>query len=680
VRRFSVRYASAVFLAGACLAAPLTAKAEGGQQARTGQSGQMPLPVPAKSGLSAHDQAIYRAAFAAVHKDRWKEARQLADTATNPLLAKVIQWMDLTRPGPGRSFYEMTGFLAHNPDWPMRDALLAQAERAMPVTYTSNDILQWFGERDPQTAQGALALGGALVAAQQTQRASLVLRRAWVEEDFDAETETELLKRFGGFLEMRDHRARMDRLLWDGARGQAQRMLTRIDPAYRLVAEARMKLADQVGNINSILAQIPKELRRDPGLVYEEARWYRRKNAIEKAADVLDPPPEGVLRPAKMWDESEKAARGALDRGAFASAYRLAAGHGAENGETFAEGEWLAGWIALRFMQDSGKALEHFTRLYAGVKSGVSRARGAYWAGRAAEAHGDLAMAQDWYHTAAQYITTFYGQLAAVRLGENINLHLPQEIKPTTAQQSSFDRQEFVQIARLLAAIDEKDLIKPFLLKLTQQAKEEADYTMTAALAREVGRNDTAIASAKEARQHGIEMINYLYPIVKLPPGNQPEPAFILGLVRQESAFAVDAVSQAGAKGMMQLLPETARAMARTLSLHYDERRLESDASYNITLGRAYLDQLIDRFGGSYMLALAAYNAGPSRAREWMTLYGDPRQRSVDIIDWIERIPFDETRNYIQRVMENLQVYRSRLNNGRAQITLDQDLQRASAD
>ncbi|MGH6892361.1 MAG: lytic transglycosylase domain-containing protein, partial [Dongiaceae bacterium] len=329
---------------------------------------------------------------------------------------------------------------------------------------------------------------------------------------------------------------------------------------------------------------------------------------------------------------------------------------------------------ALRFLKDAPAAMRHFTSLYAGTTSIISQSRGAYWAGRAAEQTGDLAKAQDWYRTAAKGMTSFYGQLAAARLNEARELRLPGTPKPTAKEKALFDKRELVRVIRMLTALGEDDRTRLFLAKLMELSSRPAEYQLIAALGVEINRKDFAVAVAKEARTRGVEMIDYLYPVIKLPSGKNPEPALVLGVIRQESAFEVGAVSGAGARGLMQLLPGTARGVAKQAGIKYAQKRLTTDSIYNVTLGRAYLDELLDRFSGSYVLTAAAYNAGPSRVQEWITTYGNPRQRSVDAIDWIESIPFDETRNYVMRILENTQVYRARLNNGAANLRIAQDL------
>jgi soluble lytic murein transglycosylase len=629
-------------------------------------------------GLSSKDIAIYKEAFAAVAKDRWPEAMSIAAKAKNPLPRKVIQWLNLKRPGPGRSFDEMTSFMVKNPRWPGLGTLQAQAERAMPDGYPAKSVIAWFDGRAPETPEGATRLVAALTAAGAAEHAAKTARVAWLELDFGSDDADAFLDAAGRYLRPIDHQARLDLLLWNGDEDQAKRMLKRVDDSYRLVAVARMKLADEARDAEAALAAVPAKLRLDPGLVFEIARYWRRQGEYEKAAAALDTPPLKAREPNKLWGEIENAARDALDEGSVSVAYRLAASHGSESGTAFAEGEWLSGWIALRFLDEPDTAVRHFANLYNGTSSVFSKSRGAYWAGRAEESRKNKKAADKWYKRAASNLTVYYGQLAAIRLGESTALRIQVEPKPTPKETAVFDKNELVRVIRTLNAIGVKDRTRLFLIRLILDAEKLPEYRLLAILARQSDQDDLALMAAKNARQNGAEMADYLFPVISLPAGGKVEPAFVLGLIRQESAFNAQAVSPAGAMGLMQLMPETAEQMGKRMKIaKFKASRLTSDPKFNVTLGRAYLDRLVDRFGGSYLLATAAYNAGPSRVRQWIDTYGDPRQADTDVVDWIESIPFDETRNYVQRVMENLQVYRSRLTKGPSRLALDDDLRRS---
>jgi soluble lytic murein transglycosylase len=636
---------------------------------------------PAASAvLTAEDKRLTRIAFDAIDKEKWTDAFYAINRVRDPTARKIVLWLDLMRGGPTHAFAEYQNFLEANPGWPGLTTIRAQAERAMPDGLDNAEVLRWFAGHEPVTITGVMELALALDKAGQPARAADVLRRGWVELDFGSDDEAEFRSRFSQFLRPQDDAARLDRLLWEEKRDAAQRLLSRVDDDHRLVALARLALMTGAST-DAVVQAVPPALQRDPGLLYDRARWYRRAGAYEKAAAVLDPPPPHPSRPEILWPELEDAARRALLRGDISVAYRLASAHGEGDSLSFVEGEWLAGWIALRFLQDAPVGLQHFTRLYGGSASSLSRSRGAYWAGRAAEQLGDSAQALKWYRLAAGYMTTYYGQLAAHRLGTDSALRFPPLPQPSKAEMAAFGRVEMVRVVRILDEVGEPDRARPFLWRMVEQAGKPTEQRMIADLAAELGK-DYAVAVAKQARTKGVELVDYLFPTRPVPRSAGPEPELVLAVVRQESAFAVGAVSPAGALGLMQLMPSTAKEMARQLKIKkFDARRLTKDPSFNLTLGSAYLRQLVQKFDGSYVLAVAAYNAGGSRVSEWTRLYGDPRDKTVDVVDWIETIPFDETRNYVLRVLENLQVYRHRLGGASHEVELQlaQDLTRGQS-
>jgi soluble lytic murein transglycosylase len=641
----------------------------------------VPLPLPGGAAraetLSASDRQLYRLAFANIAKDRWKGADRLAESARNPLPAKIIQWLDLTRPGPGRDFDDYRSFISLNPGWPSQEILRAQAERAMPDTLPPAEVLSWFGKREPTTLEGAMQVARALIARGDPERATTVLRHGWVALDGPAPVEKAFLARYKRYLTAPDHAERLDRLLWDEQRDAAQRLLALVDAGQRALATARLKLMAGKGGVDAALAKVPRNLLNDAGLLYERARWHRRRDNFEQAAALLDPPPKKVRRPDLLWIELESAARHALNRNDANLAYRLARDHGNDSGTAFAEAEWLAGWIAFRFLGRPDIAEQHFKTLYEGVDSQLSQARGAYWVGRTTQARGDKVAMRRWYELAAVNLTTYYGQLATHRLNRAGKAHFFPSPLPTKTETAAFEKQELVQVVRVLAALGEAARAQPFLLRLQEFARTAPESRLIADLGLAIGREDFSLATAKRARAQGFELVEHLFPLMALPKGALDD-ALIMSILRQESAFAVGAVSSAGALGLMQILPATAKHVAKKLKIKYSKSRLTSDGPYNITLGRAYLDELVRSFGGSYVLAIAAYNAGPSRVNGWIREFGDPRAHGADVVDWVERIPLSETRNYVQRVLENLQVYRHRIAKTRVAISLEQDLGRGA--
>jgi len=623
--------------------------------------------------LSAADHEAYRAAFHELERRRYKKADQLARKAKNRLPAKIIRWHEMTSDQPRASFDELARFLGRNPDWPGRGALLRNAERAMPRDLPDAQILAWFEARPAVSPTGARRHAEALRRTGEIERATALIRKTWIEGNFASRDERTFRKRFAKLLRREDHLARLDRLLWERKYRPAKRQARRLGKGRAALAEARMALARRSPGVDYAIKQVPKELKRDPGLVYERARWRQRKSRYEGVIELLDPPMPDAPQAKRWWPLRKWAARQAFLKGDFSIAYRIAAGHGLERGLGFAEGEWLAGWLALRSLDQPEVAYQHFEHLYRGVGTPISLARGAYWAGEAAralEAHGARvdaesgtgnpwrAKADDWYLKAAQHGTTFYGQLAGRRLSLDIAIETAAAPTPDAAARAAFEGREIVQAVRLLGELGETELHERFLFRLKALAEDGEDFVLFTGLARRQGRPDIAVRMAKEARNAGVILFDDLFPTRRLPQTKSPEAALVLAVIRQESAFYGGAISGAGARGLMQIMPATARRVARQIKVRYSRKKLLSDPEYNLRLGRAYLADLTEKYDGSYILALAAYNAGPARANRWMRDFGDPRTPEVDPVDWIESIPFNETRNYVQRILESLVVYR----------------------
>jgi soluble lytic murein transglycosylase len=502
----------------------------------------------------------------------------------------------------------------------------------------------------------------ALMRKGETARAEELVRRAWVEKNFAAPMERTFYSRYRRMLRTTDHEQRMDRLLWVGRSWEARRLLRRIKSGYNAVAVARMRLRAFAGGVDWALRRVPEDLMKDPGLAYERLRWRRRKGRDDEAIELLKDLPAVLPRPALLWHEQGILARRALRDGKAELAYRLASDHRQTEGESFADAEFLAGFIALRHLKKPDVALTHFTRLFDRVNYPVSRARGAYWAGRATRELGDMAVASLWFELGAAHITTFYGQLAAIELdnGSPVARPIPETPAIAEAEAQAFARRSVVQAAQLMAGSPERDHFKSFVRHLVRLARTPAEHALVSSVAIAAGRADVAVWAAKDSLKDGVHLIDTGWPREPLPENRRGlENGIVLALMRQESAFNPDAVSWAGARGLMQLMPATARKVARGLGLPFSRERLLSDPAYNMAIGSTYFSQVLEEFSGSYVLALAAYNAGPARAHRWLKDLGDFRRGEIDAVDWIEMIPFDETRDYVQRVIENVQVYRA---------------------
>ncbi|MEM6490564.1 MAG: lytic transglycosylase domain-containing protein, partial [Pseudomonadota bacterium] len=481
----------------------------------------------------------------------------------------------------------------------------------------------------------------------------------------------------GRRLTTADHRARMEEKLWAGKRDQALRMLSRVDTPTRRLAEARLKLQRRARGVDAAVAAVPAQLQSDPGLLFDRARFRRRAGDLLGAYDLLKDVAPATERRETVWRERHILARRLLRDGRYREATIIASGHGLEAGVGFAEAEFLSGWLRTRFLDEPLDGYRNFSRLFHGVGSPISQSRGAYWSGRASEAVGDMALAERWYAVAAQHGATYYGQLAAARSGVGLATLFPEAPASTAADRAALAQHDLADAIAVLIQIGATEHVRSFFYALRGRLGGPGEGIALTEMLERAGLTRLALAMAKTLARDGVYVKRALYPrptYVANARAGGPELPLVLALIRQESAFDDRAISRAGARGLMQLMPQTARTVARGLGLPYSRSRLITDPAYNMTLGRTYLGQRLDRFEGSYPLSLAAYNAGSGRVDRWITEFGDPRSDGVDPVDWVERIPFSETRNYVQRILESLQVYRALL--GRTQLarSLNEDL------
>lgn len=626
--------------------------------------------------LTRQEIKAAKEAFKLAERQRWLEAKKAARGISDPLLAKIFRWRYYAAADSRAEFGEIAAFIEANPDWPRPRILRRRAEDAMTASTPDDVVIAWFSDHRPITSDGGTRLAASLLRRERTGKARQVIRETWIKGNFGAQQERRFYRAFRRHLTREDHLARLDRLLWAGRYYPTRRMYRRIHKDYRALAEARLALRRMRGGVDGAIRRVPAELRRHPGLVYERLRWRRRKGRDMDARALLADPPDDLIRPDMWWREKSILARRALRSGHFSEAYGMARSHSMTSGAGFLDGEWMAGWIATRFLGEHGIALEHFTAVYREANYAISRARGAYWAGRAAEELGDHKLAGFWFRTAAEYPMTYYGQLAAARHYGDGNLRMPPEPHRDVVENGGFLDHELVAAVHRLTEAGLPGEIDPFIRRLSELGQTPGWRAQVAALARDRGRRDLAVLAAKKAIREGVNLSGAGFPRLnaRLRPGL--EDPLVHAVIRQESAFNHEAISRAGARGLMQLMPATAKRVARQMAVPYRPSKLTRDIDYNLNIGQKYLADMIAKFEGSYILALAAYNAGPGRVQRWVRENGDPGDPAVDPIDWVEMIPLGETRNYVQRVMENLHVYRARLADEELAFNPEDDLRR----
>jgi soluble lytic murein transglycosylase len=615
-------------------------------------------PAAAQPWASPAERAAGRAALAAANAGRMAEAESLA-AAADPVVRRIVTWLRLQRPD-GAGAAEILAFLAANPDWPLRETLLRRAEEAAIEDALA---LRLAGNGPLRTLAGAQRAADALLRAGRAREAAETLRAAWASAPGDAAAEAAFLAAHGERLRPEDHRARFERLAAARDAAGAQRVAALLPAPARGTAELRLQFLAERGDPAAVREA------RDAGLLAEAARVARRREndalAAElwrRAAPLQAALGEETLR--GLWAERQLLARRLLRLGEPRLAYELAAAHGLERTDaTRAEAEFLAGFIALRFLNDAPRAARHFAEIERSGPSVITTARGAYWQGRAALARGDTAAARAHFARAAERPTAFYGQLAARELGEDMpalarRLARAAPPEPDRARLAAFENRDLVRAAQALYDLGDPRRALTFLLRVEELAADATDRLKLARLAQSLGRDDHAVWIARRAGAQGAMLVPLGWPAPFPAPEGVLEPALVFAISRQESNFDPLAVSSARAMGVMQLLPSTAQQVARRLGIRHTTPMLTQDPAHNILLGAHYAAEMLARYGGHPVLAAAAYNAGPGRVDQWLGTYGDPRN-GTDLLDWMEQIPFAETRNYVQRVIENVAVYRA---------------------
>ena len=638
---------------------------------------------PSPTLVSRADAKIAKKAFKAIDHNRFKDAKKLTRKIKDVDLNRLLVWETLiARKSPAR-FNDIKAFLDQtkdqNQDWPKRRTMIKRAEQTMPLKLPPQDVLAWFQIMGgPVSIQGRAREVEAHMALNPSAKSILIIRKLWINGNFTKSHEKQFYRRHKKQITSADNVARLERLVWAEKFWPARRQIWKVDKRTRKLAVARLWLMRRTGNVDKAIRDVEKsapQLVNHAGLIFERVRWRRRKNRTDEAAQLILNFKGDLIHPEKWWTERKYIARTYLQQGKPKQAYALVRQHGLspENAKDYSNAEWLLGWIQLRFLNEPQSALKHFMNVLKVVNYPISVARGAYWSGRAALALGQTEKARAWLLKAAAHPTTYYGQLASARLGLRINiLQSEDNLRANVATQVRFAANQTRRSAQILAEIGEHQRMRPFIIHLADVDKSGPWQKLTADFATRYGRPDLAIKIAKSSEQQGIPLGGVSYPSLK-PPRHKVltdpvETPLVLAVIRQESAFYFNAKSHVGARGLMQVMPATAKRVARNNRLPYDRARLTRDPNYNLIIGQVYLSDMVQRFNGSYPMALAAYNAGPHRVKRWVRNFGDPRTKDVDLIDWIEMIPYTETRNYVQRVLENLSVYRARSETEQAQI------------
>ncbi|RUP16863.1 lytic transglycosylase domain-containing protein [Methylobacterium sp.] len=644
------------------------------------------VPDPARPKISGDtDPTLLRGAIDLYRKGRVADGDRMRDGFTDPAARALLEWVAI-RAGAGIGFNRTVAFVRANPDWPAGPLLRRRAEEALLSERKSPAVVRaYFATAKPSSAPGKFALALALRADGCEADAAEMVRDLWRTESFGRSLEAKVLDAFPDALTRVDHRYRMERALLKDDWESAGRAAGYAGGGYASLVRARRAVEDKSSGAAAALAAVPPSLRGDASYIFSRAQYLRRADKPEAAAAVLATAPSNpdvLVDGDEWWIERRIVARKLLDLGDAKTAYAVASQPAARSPEKRIEAEFHAGWIALRFAGDPAAAAQHFARVAAIAESPISVARAAYWQGRAAEALGQSEEAKRFYERAALQPIAYYGQVARARLGQtSLPLRAPADLEG--AERQAFDGRLSIRALRLLGEAGIKELALPLYIDAARDLSDPRELQALGDLATDMKDARALVAIGKLAVQRGLPLDAHAYPTIGIPTYEtftavpQVERAMVYAIARQESQFDPRAQSGVGARGLMQMMPATAQRTARRVSTAFDVDRLTSDPAYCAKLGQAHLGELMEDWRGSYVLAFASYNAGGGNVKKWIDAYGDPRKGDVDVIDWVERIPFTETRNYVQRVMENLQVYRSRLDS-RSALLIEGDLHRGA--
>lgn len=635
------------------------------------------MTLASTATTSSPDLEATKQALAHARAGRSAQASDMQRSIQDPVARKLIEWAIL-RSDSNSGAARYIAFVDDNPDWPSTGAIRRRAEAILWTEQPSPGAVKaFFSRHPPLSAKGRFALARALIALGDRTAAQTEVRYAWQNDPFGGDLETQAMETFSGMITAADHKARMDMRLYADDSDAGLRSANRVGGSAPAIAKARIAVTRKAHNAKSLLDAVPAAAHHDLGYAFSLAQWHRRAKRFNEAADVMiaaGADPAQAVDGDQWWTERRLVARGLLDAGNPKKAYRIAREAVRPSKENpRSEQQFTAGWIALRFLNDPAAALPHFVKVADEVTNVITLARSHYWQGRALEAMGRSSDARAQYRAAAEYSTAYYGQLAAARLGQSIVLRNP----PSSPRAPL----EVVRAVELLYATGNRDMVTGALADLGERS---TDATGLAALGEVAARNDDArsmLMVGKPALGRGLPLEHYAFPINGMPKyhtvGPEVEKSLVYAIARQESTFNPGAISKARAMGLMQVTPGAGRNIARKYNVAFNERKMLSDPAYNVQLGAAELGTLLEDFRGSYIMAFVGYNAGRGRLREWVTKYGDPRDSRVDPVDWVERIPISETRYYIQRVMENMQVYRARFG-AASRLTIEADLRRGA--
>ena len=612
------------------------------------------------------DFAIAKKAILEMKQAKWPTALKTAKKAKDKSIYNFIQWRHLLTKGNKASYYEYKTFIDANEDYPRIGRIKYLAEHKLSTESISpKKIIDWYSIDEPLSGFGKMILGESFILQGNIEKGTSLIKDGWITAELSKSELRFYRKKFKKYLNADDYIKRADYLAWNNKYWDLQRLIRYLPKDYELLYTARQLLMSKSYGVDNAISKVPAKFKNDAGLNYDRLKWRRKRGRVDSSLEILlkvKNTKDYLVRPDKWWIEREIISRSLIYKKKYELAYKISSKHALIDGPEYAAAEWMSGWIALSFLNDPLLAKDHFENFYNNVSYPISTSRGAYWLAKTYQKLGKQDLATEWFEKAAKFLTTYYGQLAFIELKPNETFELSKDIEVSKEYKEYFYKKELVKITYLLHELNEDKYAKHILRHLANDKIDSGSEILAAELATSIDRFDFAIQIAKIASYEKRFHNTFNYPIISTPNyinGRKiPETAFILSIIRQESEFDLSANSHAGAKGLMQLMPYTAKLVAKQANLPYSKSRLTKDAEYNINLGSHYIAGLMLEYDGAYPFAIAAYNAGPKRVRYWKKINKNPQKNQINYVDWIELIKFKETRNYVQRVLENYNVYR----------------------
>jgi soluble lytic murein transglycosylase len=619
--------------------------------------------------LREKDYRLAKNIFNLIKKGKWNTALEQAKKVKDKEFKNLVTWLYLKQRGNLATFDDYQNFIEKNSDYPRIGRLRYMAEHKIILENTTpKTIINWFEDSEPLSGTGKIKLGEAYVKMKEIELGTDLIKSGWVNADLSKRDVKYYRKKFRKILTTSDHLKRADYLAWNNKYWDLKRMLPYLPKKEKLLYNARFILMTNSYGVDKAISDVPRELVNDLGLQYNRLKWRTRRNRLEGSLEILRKfhGEETLVYPELWWKLRENITRDLIYEKKYLLAYEVSSNHHLSAGPEFADAEWISGWLALSFLNKNNLAIKHFENFYNNVGYPISLSRGAFWLGLAHEKNNNLDKAKKYFKEGSKFTNTYYGQLSfnKIKLGQDFRLSLGHKV--SDGYEKEFNKNKLIRHIKLLKEMNKTEFGKDILKFLATLDVEKGSEILAAKLSTEVGRFDYAIQISKKASYEKRFINLFNYPIISIPNeinGKQmPSQELLLAIIRQESEFDARANSHAGAQGLMQIMPGTAKLVARNLKTTYSKSSLKNDPSYNIKLGTYYFNSLLEDYDGVFPFAIGAYNAGPNRIKSWVKRYGDPNRGEINFIDWIELIRFKETRNYVQRVLENINVYKYILN------------------